>query len=705
MFNSKNSTYAKFTTFEKFLDFKNDAFMKIATLIFFFTVLLTYSQQSMSLKSSEINPKNGYSRCSTKEYEDYLLKKNPKRLSAVQFENWIAPIIATEKQKNKNNKTKQTQVVYNIPVVIHVIHNGAPINTIASHTSENISYAQALSQVTVMNQDFRRMAGTPGNGSTGYNLGVDCEINFVLAKQDPNGLLTNGVDRVNMGQTAWSIENVDDIVKPQTQWDPTKYLNMWVVNLVDKTILGYAQFPSGSTLPGIGSNGGQAKTDGVVASYDAFGTITVNDGSFTLNSNYNLGRTMTHEVGHWLGLRHIWGDDDECTPANSTTGDYVADTPDSNIANYDCVTISHCTGNDMIENYMDYTNDACMNTFTAGQKARMIAVMTNSERRKELSSSNGSTPGVVYALDAKITNVAISVDGCNKTFLPFITIENRGTTTLTTVSINYKLDNESAKTYLWTGNLSQYATTDIHLSSIVSTDGPHNFTASINTINSLNDLNTTNNTFSKEFIQALKYDVATTTVSLALQCDRDGSETTYELKDSRGNIIYNGGPFTDITSSTSLNPVINDTFKLIDGECYTFTIYDSYGDGIATNGGKGSYTLKDENNIIITSGGVFTDTESTSLVITTIALQNFEDTKGINAYPNPATEVLNLKVSKSFGLPNSVTIIDILGKIVSTKIISTPADLSINTSFLTNGIYFITIQKENEKKTLRFIKK
>ena len=95
----------------------------------------------------------------------------------------------------------------------------------------------------------------------------------------------------------------------------------------------------------------------------------------------------------------------------------------------------------------------------------------------------------------------------------------------------------------------------------MSTDGPHNFTASINTINSLNDLNTTNNTFSKEFIQALKYDVATTTVSLALQCDRDGSETTYELKDSRGNIIYNGGPFTDITSSTSLNPVINDTFK------------------------------------------------------------------------------------------------------------------------------------------------
>ena len=677
--------------------------MKIFTLICLFTVYFSYGQQNETVKRSKVNPKNGYSRCLTTEYEEFLRKKNPERLNPAQFEKWIGPIIATQKQNSIKNRAQQ--VIFNIPVVIHVIHNGDPVNTIASHSEENISYKQAVSQIMVMNQDFRRMLGTPGNGSTGYNLGVDCEINFVLAQQDQNGLQTNGVNRVNLGQANWSIEDIDRIVKPQTQWDPTKYLNMWVVRFSDETSLGYAQFPSNSTLGGISPNGGVAKTDGVVASFDAFGTIAANDGSFVMNSSYNLGRTMTHEVGHWLGLLHIWGDDDKCTGNNDTSGDYVTDTPDSNTENYDCVTVSHCIGNDMIENYMDYTNDACMNTFTAGQKARMVAVLKNSPRRKELLNSIGGTPGTIYTYDGKIANIAISVDGCNTTFIPSITIENRGTTTLTSVAINYRLDNEATKTYTWTGNLSQYGTTDINLSPITSTDGSHTFYATINTVNGQTDLNSTNNALSKEFTQAVRYDVATTTVSLALQCDRDGSETTWNLKDSMGKIVYKGGPYTDAKSSTTLNPVINNTFKLIDGECYTFTIYDSYGDGIATNGGKGSYTLKDENNAIITSGSVFTDTESKSLVITTIGLQNFENSKGINAYPNPATEVLNLKVSKSFGLPNSLTIHDLLGKTIYTKKVSTPEDLSVNTSSLSNGVYFITIQKENEKKTLRFIKK
>ena len=657
----------------------------------------------MSLKSSKINPKNGYSRCSTTEYEDYLLKKNPKRLSAIQFENWIAPIIATEKQKNKNNKTQQTQVVYNIPVVIHVIHNGAPVNTIASHTSENISYAQAVSQIIVMNQDFRRMAGTPGNGSTGYNLGVDCEINFVLAKQDPNGLATNGVNRVNMGQAAWSEENVDNIVKPQTQWNPTKYLNMWVVKLVDDTILGYAQFPSGSTLQGIGGTGGAAETDGVVASYDAFGTMAANDGSFVLNQSYNLGRTMTHEVGHWLGLRHIWGDDDQCTPANSTTGDYVADTPDSNIENYDCVTISHCTGNDMIENYMDYTNDACMNTFTAGQKARMVAVMTNSIRRKELASSNGGTAGTAYALDGKLSNITIAVDGCMSSYNRKITIENRGTTTMTTASINYKNDSEATINYNWTGNLAQYESATIDLGTAITTAGAHTFQATITSVNGAADMYVANNTLSKAFTQDSKFSVVTPTVTLDLQCDPYGSETTWTLKNSAGTTIYSGGPYTD-SDSGPLNPVVNSIFTLTSGECYIFTINDSYGDGIANNTTKGSYTLKDNNGLVITTGADFGFSESKALSISTLAVQAFENSEGIYAYPNPVTDVLNVKVSKSFGLPTNLTISSILGQTVYINKVSSEADLQINTSSLSNGVYFITVLKDNAKKTLRFIK-
>lgn len=677
--------------------------MKIFTLICFFTVLVTYGQQNMSLKSSKINPKNGYSRCSTTEYEDYLKKKNPKRLSAVQFETWIAPIIAIEREKRKNNKTQQTQVVYNIPVVIHVIHNGAPVNTSASHTSENISYAQAVSQITVLNQDFRRLAGTPGAASTGYNLGVDCEINFVLAQQDPNGVTTNGVNRVNMGQAAWSEASIDDIVKPQTQWDPKKYLNMWVVKLVDDTILGYAQFPSGSTLPGIGNNGGADKTDGVVASYDAFGTNDVNDGSFNLNPSYNLGRTMTHEVGHWLGLRHIWGDDELCTGADNTSGDYVADTPDSNTENYDCVTISHCTGNDMIENYMDYTNDACMNTFTAGQKARMVAVMTNSVRRKELSSSNGGTPGTSYALDGTIANITIAVDGCASNYKSIITIENRGTTTLTTALISYKLDSGVTTTYEWTGNLPQYATTNIDLGSVATTSGPHAFEAAMSTINGQTDMYSANNTQTKAFTLDSKLNVATPTVKFELQCDPYGSETTWTLKNSSGLVIYSGGPYTD-SNSGPLNAVVNSTFTLTDGECYTFTINDSYGDGIANNTKKGSYTLKDSNDVVIATGADFGYGESKVLSIATLAVQNFENSEGFYAYPNPVKEVLNVKVSRNFGLPTSLTINNVLGQTVYTKKVANEADLQINTSSLSNGVYFITVLKENVKKTLRFIK-
>ena len=677
--------------------------MKIITLICFFTVFISYSQNKLTLKTSKTTLKNGYSRCSTVEYEKYLSKKDPKRLSQDQFENWIAPIIATEKQKNKNNKTQQTQVVYNIPVVIHVIHNGAPVNTVASHTSENISYAQAVSQITVMNQDFRRTVGTPGNESTGYKLGVDCEINFVLAQQDPNGLATNGVNRVNMGQAAWSEQDVDDIVKDQTQWDPTKYLNMWVVKLVDDTILGYAQFPSGSTLPGIGPYGGPVKTDGVVASYDAFGTTTVNDGSFVLNQSYNLGRTMTHEVGHWLGLRHIWGDDTNCTPADDLSGDYVADTPDSNTENYNCVTISHCIGNDMIENYMDYTNDACMNTFTAGQKARMVAVMTNSIRRKELSSSNGGTLGTAYALDGKLSNITISLDACISSYNRKITIENRGTTTMTTASINYKNDSEATITYNWTGNLAQYESATIDLGTAITTAGAHTFQATITSVNGAADMYVSNNTLSKAFTQDSKFSVATPTVTLDLQCDPYGSETTWTLKNSAGTTIYSGGPYTD-SDSGPLNPVVNSIFTLTSGECYIFTINDSYGDGIANNTKKGSYTLKDNNGLIITTGADFKFSESKALSISTLAVQAFENSEGIYAYPNPVRDVLNVKVSNRFGLPKSLSITNISGQTVYSKKVSSEADLQINTSALSSGVYFITVIKHNAKKTLRFIK-
>src|SRR5690606_37087853 len=212
-----------------------------------------------------------------------------------------------------------------------------------------------ISQITVLNNDYRRMLGTPG-----YNnnpVGADTMIQFALAKQDPNGNPTNGINRVNLCQPSWSMGAIDDVVKPATIWDPSSYLNMWSVRFSNNGLLGYAQFPSGSGLTGLNNNMGPANTDGVVSDFATFGSIAYNDGSFMLNAPFNRGRTMTHEVGHWLGLIHIFGN-------GSCGNDYCADTPVHQGMNYGCpVNNVSCFPPtlEMPQNYMDYTNDSCMN--------------------------------------------------------------------------------------------------------------------------------------------------------------------------------------------------------------------------------------------------------------------------------------------------------------------------------------------------------
>lgn len=370
-----------------------------------------------------------YVRCATVEYEADLKSKDASRLSTEQFEQWLAPLV--ERLKADKAANRSVAAVYNIPVVIHIVHNGDCLGT-----GENITDAQAISQITVMNQDYRRMAGTPGGANT-TGLATDVEINFVLAKRDPNGLPTTGVVRHqitpysnNVADTAgpdWETRADVETMKQATIWDPTKYLNMWTIRPggLDlptgmNGLLGYAQFPQGSGLTGV-TPGTVANTDGVVAAFDAMGTLAANDGTFILNPTYNLGRTMTHEVGHWLGLRHIWGDNSACPATNTNLDkDYCADTPAANIENYTCnLSANTCPsnpGNDMVQNYMDYTNDACMDTFTPDQKARMQTVMTNALRRNTLNASDGATEATavgVYFNQGTGKCDVIEGTGCN----------------------------------------------------------------------------------------------------------------------------------------------------------------------------------------------------------------------------------------------------------------------------------------------------
>ncbi|MFM9826392.1 M43 family zinc metalloprotease [Flavobacterium sp.] len=660
------------------------------------------SKASFTYKKSPID---GVIKCATTENEERLQIKNPSRMNNSQFEKWLTPIIEVQKQKNLNSRTEAT--TYTIPVVIHIIHNGDAVNTSISHTSENISDAQAASQITVLNQDFRRIANTPGYGTTNYNRGVDCQINFVLAKQDPFGVFTTGIEHLNMLEANWTEAKIEEILKPDTQWDPTQYLNLWTVQFSDTKLLGYAQFPSNSNLGGLNTNGGNANTDGAVINYITFGSRAENDGSFELNKNFNLGRTTTHELGHYLGLRHIWGDDNLCTGDNSDSGDYASDTPDSTAPNYSCVVATNCIGFDMIENYMDYTNDACMNTFTDGQKTRMTAVMTSSPRRKELPSSNAFTSGFTKTLDAAVRNISITTSACNSGFTPSFYIENKGTTNLFTAVITYSIDNSNSKSFDWNGSLPQNTSTLINIPEIVIPSGTHLFNTTISSVNNNPDLNALNNSTSKNFtIAPLSQLSGNTTpkITLTLQCDRDGTETSWTLRNRIGTTIYSGGPYTDTDSSTNLNLPITEVFNLQDAECYTFTIFDSYGDGINTNGGVGSYSLKDENNTVFASGGTFLYNESKGFNFGTLSNSSFETSSEIYLYPNPVNESLKINVPSFYGLPNRYIIIDNLGKTINKKIIQSEADLLVNTTALSNGIYYIILIKGDEKKTLQFIK-
>lgn len=331
------------------------------------------------LGADYINQETGKIQCVSYQYMEYLKDLNPSNLVARES-NEETPVIISQQSTNE---------VIVIPVVVHVIHNGENVGT-----GKNISDARVLSQIQVLNEDFRRKMGTPGYGTN--PLGVDVEIEFCLAQTAPDGSATNGINRVNLGNQTWHLLNVEQTLKPQTQWNPNNYFNIWVCefgyhpnpNYDLEGVLGYAQFPSNSTLAGIPQTGA-ANTDGVIIDWRCFGRFNQAPGSYM--GGYERGRTTTHEIGHALGLRHIWGDNSECVVNTTDTGqDFCPDTPPHKNPNSSCTanTFTTCPGyTPMPMNYMDYGTDSCLNTFTNDQKTRMRTTMQNAHRRTSLLNS------------------------------------------------------------------------------------------------------------------------------------------------------------------------------------------------------------------------------------------------------------------------------------------------------------------------------
>ena len=404
----------------------------LLSVMFLFISLLCFSQKTQTRNQEQTNESfensisrarsfapNGIVRCATTEYNNQR-KINGKAVSDQVFEEWLAPKIEEIKRLRQANLLP---AVIRIPVVVHVIHNGDAIGS-----GENIADGQVLSQITVFNQDYRKMSGTPGFGA-----GVDTTIEFCLAQVNPNGIATNGIDRVNTGVVSYSSMAAVESAKAATIWDPTKYLNMWTFRFSGgmSSILGYAQFPTGSGLAGFGTDpcidttggGGDATTDGVVCAFNTWGSRTIFPGGNYNGTQYDKGRTMTHEVGHMFGLLHTWGDgdcsvDDYCVDTPNCSGDYYAGAGTGG-----CIAPSQCGNTRQIENYMDYSDDTCMNIFTQNQKDRMLAVLMNSPRRDDLLQSNvcdatPNTPYIQFKREACLNRLPKSViegNGCSYT--------------------------------------------------------------------------------------------------------------------------------------------------------------------------------------------------------------------------------------------------------------------------------------------------
>lgn len=356
--------------------------MKNIILIAVMIPYLCFSQE----KGLQNNNKN---LCGTDEYMKEMYKKYPEmkrkheqidsvlkdikegKIKIANYEDTTAIRRDTIRGKTKNEYgIESTQEVIpwvvRIPVVVHVVYKNA---------TENISDAQIQSQITALSQIFRRLNASAANTPSAFaSLARDARLEFCLATIDPNGNSTNGITRTSTSTQSFFGSGIQiNAVKFNNRggkdiWNKNNYLNIWVCDL-DGGLAGYAQFPTGySPNPNLPSG---PETDGVVMDYTYFGTL----GTAT-TTGFTQGTITAHEVGHWLGLYHIFGNE---FPNNSNcTDDAVDDTPIQQYGNagacptFPKTSCSNSPNGEMFMNYMDYSNGDCMNMFTAGQRDRMM---------------------------------------------------------------------------------------------------------------------------------------------------------------------------------------------------------------------------------------------------------------------------------------------------------------------------------------------
>ena len=448
-------------------------------LVYFISCPLFAQKNNSALKQQQ---------CATMDRLEANFKQNPTLRKTfdrqLQTFNKIADARAAKLQ-NLNNASKEygTTVTYIIPIVFHI----------AVADQSLVTDAQIMAQLDVLNKTY---AGTnsDASGLPSYFKPIfgNSKIQFCLAQRTPDDEITNGIDRITTTKTSFS--HADDGVKYSVSggteiWNGDKYFNVWVCALADN-LLGYATFP----------NDGKPNEQGVVIEYRS-----LPGGSL---GNYNGGKTLTHETGHYFNLYHIWGDDD----GTCTGTDYVDDTPNQGNSTSGCysgIKTDNCTtgGNGILyQDYMDYSYDKCLLLFTSLQDARMETALLN--YRSSLTASDGCTPVVLKPLDAQLKTILTPGQRiCTNNSAPTVILRNMGLQTLSSVIISAVIDNGTPINYNWSGTLTSLATTTVTLTALNFTQGNHNVKFFVSSPNMGADQNNKNDTL-KTTVQY--YDAITT---------------------------------------------------------------------------------------------------------------------------------------------------------------------------------------------------
>ena len=436
-------------------------------LILFFVSPVVVSAQQVSRVIQE--------QCATMQRLQVQFERNPDlrkkfEQETARFTNAVKRGAYRELDSDTNATSKTT---YIIPVVFHIV----------STNPDNITDATIQAQMDVLNKDFAGINEDTTRVPAYFKpLFGRSAIQFCLAQQTPSGEGTSGIERIKTTKTSF-VAGSDAERRISTggvgSWDTKRYYNVWVCNL-SSSVLGY------STLP---NDAGASDLQG-----STIDTRSLPGGSLT---NYNSGKTLTHETGHFFNLLHIWGDDG----GDCTGSDLVDDTPNQADASKNCasgIKTDACTtgGNGiMYQNYMDYSFDSCLVMFTRQQVVRMESALL--AYRSSLTTSNGCTQPVLKKFDARLASIdQPSQRLCSSSFTPVVSFENRGSQILTSLDINMRIDSGSIKTYNWKGSLAYLAKVTIPLTNITTDTGIHTLTIYVTNPNNNADENIINDTIS-----------------------------------------------------------------------------------------------------------------------------------------------------------------------------------------------------------------